>query len=154
MISIASKARFRQRVIRYAEKHGVTDASIRHRVSRKAIYEWKAKYDGHWKSLMDKSHRPHSHPSEHTEEEYNLIERYYRRNKEDMIVLWDKLREKGYTRCYKSMLRAIKRMGLSETLEKRKGYKAKPYQRAEYPGQKVQIDVKYVPSCCVTNGQK
>ena len=80
MISIASRARFRQRVIRYAEKHGVTKASIRHRVSRKAIYEWKAKYDGHWKSLMDKSHRPHSHPSEHTEEEYKLIERYYRRN--------------------------------------------------------------------------
>ena len=95
MISIASRARFRQRVIRYAEKHGVTDASIRHRVSRKAIYEWKAKYDGHWKSLMDKSHRPHSHASEHTEEEYNLIERYYRRNKEDMIVLWDKLCQKG-----------------------------------------------------------
>ena len=36
MSSIASTARFRQRVIRYAEKHVVTEASIRHRVSRKA----------------------------------------------------------------------------------------------------------------------
>ena len=26
--------------------------------------------------------------------------------------------------------------------------------RAEYPGQKLQVDVKYVPSYCVTNGQK
>lgn len=154
MISITSKARFRQRAIRYADKHGVTEASIRYRVSRKAIYEWKAKYNGHWKSLLDKSHRPHSHPNEHTEEEYKLIERYYRRNKDDMIVLWDKLRKEGYTRCYKSMLRAIKRLGLCETPEKRKGYNPKPYQRAEYPGQKVQIDVKYVPSCCVANGQK
>lgn len=32
--------------------------------------------------------------------------------------------------------------------------KAKPYQRAEYPGQKFQIDVKYVPSYCVTDGRK
>ena len=99
--------------------------------------------------MLDKSHRPHSHPNEHTEEEYKLIERYYRRNKDDMIVLWDKLRKEGYTRCYKSMLRAIKRLGLCETPEKRKGYNPKPYQRAEYPGQKVQIDVKYVPSRCV-----
>ena len=154
MISITSKARFRQRVIRYAEKYGVTEASIRHRVSRKTIYEWREKYDGHWKSLMDKSHRPHSHPNEHTKEEYELIERYYRHNKTDMIVLWDKLRQNGYTRCYKSMLRAIKRMGLCEASEKRKGYKPKPYQRADYPGQKVQIDVKYVPSGCVANGIK
>jgi transposase-like protein len=31
---------------------------------------------------------------------------------------------------------------------------AKPYQRADYPGQKIQIDVKFVPSHCVTNGKK
>lgn len=154
MISITSKARFRQRVVRYSQKHGVTEASIRHHVSRKTVYEWRDKYDGHWKSLLDKSHRPHSHPNEHTKEEYELIERYYRHNKTDMIVLWDKLRQNGYTRCYKSMLRAIKRMGLCETHEKRKGYKPKPYQRADYPGQKVQIDVKYVPSGCVANGIK
>ena len=154
MISITSKARFRQRVVRYSQKHGVTEASIRHHVSRKTVYEWRDKYDGHWKSLLDKSHRPHSHPNEHTKEEYELIERYYGHNKTDMIVLWDKLRQNGYTRCYKSMLRAIKRMGLCETHEKRKGYKPKPYQRADYPGQKVQIDVKYVPSGCVANGIK
>lgn len=154
MISIASKARFRQRVIRYAENHGVTEASIRHRVSRNAIYEWKAKYDGHWKSLLDRSHRPHHHPKEHTAEEYELIERYYRRNQSDMIVLWDKLRQKGYTRGYRSMLRAIKRKGLCETPEKRRGSNPKPYQKADYPGQKVQVDVKYVPSFCVSNGQK
>ena len=30
----------------------------------------------------------------------------------------------------------------------------KPYKKADYPGQKVQIDVKFVPSYCVSNGQK
>ena len=153
MKSISPKAHFRQRVIKYSVKKGVTAASIRYRVCRKAIYDWKKRYDGRWQSLIDRSHRPHSHPRQQTAEEYAMIERYYRRTK-DKIMLWDKLRENGYTRCYNSLLRAIKRLKLEETPEKRKGYKPKPYQRAEYPGQKVQIDVKFVPAYCVANGQK
>ena len=153
MKSISPKAKFRQLVIKYSQKRGVTAASIRYRVCRKEIYDWKKRYDGRWQSLIDRSHRPHSHPRQQTAEEYAMIERYYRRTK-DKIMLWDKLRENGYTRCYNSLLRAIKRLKLEETPEKRKGYKPKPYQRAEYPGQKVQIDVKFVPAYCVANGQK
>ena len=154
MKSISPKAHFRQRVIKYSAKNGVTAASIRYRISRKTIYDWKARYDGKsWRSLVDRSHRPHSHPRQQTAEEYAMIERYYRRTK-DKMMLWDKLRENGYTRCYNSLLRAIKRLKLEETPEKRKGYKPKPYQRADYPGQKVQIDVKFVPANCVANGQK
>ena len=51
------------------------------------------------------------------------------------------------------MVRVIKKLELDESVYRR-GYKPKPYQRAEYPGQKVQIDVKFVPSYCVSNGQK
>lgn len=153
MKSISPRAHFRQLVIKYSAKNGVTAASIRYRVCRKAIYDWNKRYDGRWQSLIDRSHRPHSHPRQQTAEEYAMIERYYRRTK-DKIMLWDKLRENGYTRCYNSLLRAIKRLKLEETPEKRKGYKPKPYQRAEYPGQKVQIDVKFVPAYCVANGHK
>lgn len=153
MNSITSNAKFRQRVIRYSERNGVTAASIRHRVSRNAIYEWKARYDGSWKSLRDRSHRPHSHPNQQTKEELELVERCYRYTK-DKMMLWDRLREKGYSRCYQSMLRAIRRLRLEECPEKRQGYKPKPYMRAEYPGQKVQVDVKFVPAYCVANGQK
>lgn len=153
MISITSIAKFRQRVIRYSEKNGVTTASIRHRISRNAIYEWKAKYDGDWRSLRDLSHRPKSHPKQHTQTELDLILRYFRKNKDDKIVLWDKIRKQGYTRHYNSMIRVIRKLGL-EQIDKRKGYKPKPYQRAENPGQKVQIDVKFVPSWCIANGKK
>lgn len=153
MKSISPKAHFRQLVIKYSVRNGVTAASIRYRVSRKQIYEWKKRYNGRWQSLIERSHRPHSHPRQQTAEEYAMIERYYRRTK-DKMMLWDKLRENGYTRCYNSLLRAIKRLKLEETSERRKGYKPKPYQRAEYPGQKVQIDVKFVPAYCVANGHK
>ena len=154
MISLTSKAHFRQWVIRYSEKNGVTKAANRFRVSRNAIYEWKAKYDGNWKSLIDKSHRPHHHPAEHSQEEYDLIKRYWKKNQDDKIVLWDKIRKKGYARSYKSMCRAIKRLELGEVEKRREGQKPKPYAKAEYPGQKVQIDVKYVPSYCVANDTK
>lgn len=155
MSSITSEARYRQRAVKYSYKHGVTEASLRFRRARKTIYEWRKRYDGKsWKSLMDRSHRPHSHPNQHTEEELAMIRRYWSRNKEDKIVLWSKLKEKGYTRCYTSMLRVIRRLGLETETTKRRGYKPKPYKRADYPGQKIQIDVKYVPGYCVSNGQK
>jgi len=154
MTSLASKAHFRQRVIKYAEKHGVTKASDRFRVCRNAIYEWKTRYDGSWKSLMDRSHRPHHHPAEHTQEEYDLIRRYWYRNKDDRMILWMKIREKGYKRSYKSMCRALKRLAINIEIEVRHSYKPKPYAKAEYPGQKVQIDVKYVPKECVVGNTK
>ncbi len=154
MNSIHSEARFRQRVIRYSEKYGVTAASIRHRRSRQAIYEWRAKYNTNWKSLIDKSHRPHSHPKQHTEEEKQLILRHWQHNKDDKIVLWDTIRKKGYSRHYSSMVRVLNKWLTDEEKATQKSHKPKPYQRAEYPGQKMQLDVKYVPSWCVSNGQK
>jgi len=155
MNSITSTAHFRQRVIKYTNKYGVTAASIRHKRSRNAIYEWLKKYDGsNWKSLIDKSHRPHSHPSQHTEEEKKLIFRHWYKNKDDRIVLWDTLRQKGYTRQYNSMNRVLNKWLSDEERKKQKANKPKPYCRAEYPGQKIQIDVKFVPVYCVANGQK
>ncbi len=47
---ISSNARFRQRVLKYSEKHGVSATSRSYKVSRNAIYEWRKKYDGRsWK---------------------------------------------------------------------------------------------------------
>ncbi|MDD4492952.1 MAG: DDE-type integrase/transposase/recombinase [Eubacteriales bacterium] len=153
MNSITSEAYFRQRVIRYSLKYGVTAASNRHHRSRQAIYEWKARYDGSWKSLIDRSHRPHSHPNQHTQEERNMILRRYPRYKDDMILLWDSLRKSGYSRCYNSLVRVVNKW-IKPEIKKKSARKSMPYERAEYPGQKVQVDVKFVPAYCVSNGQK
>ena len=154
MSIITSEAQFRQRVLKYSLKNGVTAASIRFRRSRQAIYEWRAKWDGKsWKSLIEKSHRPHHHPTEHTAEEKEMILRRYPRYKDDMMLLWDSLRKSGYKRSYTSLVRVVRKWVQPE-IQKRTVRQNKPYIRAEYPGQKVQVDVKYVPSYCVTNGQK
>ena len=151
---LTSNAHFRQRVVKKSYKIGVTAAAKYYRISRQAIYEWRNKYDGKsWKSLIDKSHRPHHHPNEHTEEEKEMILRRYPRYKDDMIMLWDSLRKSGYTRTYNSLVRVVNKW-IKPKIKERKKYSPKPYQRAEYPGQKIQIDVKFVPSYCVVNGQK
>lgn len=154
MSIITSEAHFRQRVVKYSYKNGVTAASNRFGRSRQAIYEWRNKWDGKsWKSLVEKSHRPHHHPAEHTQAEKEMILRRYPRYKDDMMLLWDSLRKSGYTRSYTSLVRVVRKW-IKPEIQKRTVRKNKPYKRAEYPGQKVQIDVKYVPSYCVSNGQK
>lgn len=151
---LTSNAHFRQRVIKKSYKVGVTEASKYYRVSRNAIYEWRAKYDGKsWKSLVDKSHRPHHHPNEHTPEEKEMILRRYPRYQGDMIMLWDSLRKSGYKRSYTSLVRVVNKW-IKPQIKQKQARKPQPYARAEYPGQKVQIDVKFVPTYCVTNGCK
>lgn len=153
MNSITSEAKFRQRVIKYSFAHGVTKAGIRFHRSRQAIYEWRKKYDGTWKSLADKSHRPHHHPNEHTPKEKEMILRRCPRYKDDMIMLWDSLRKSGYTRCYASLVRVVHKW-IKPEIKARHKRNPQPYERAVYPGQKIQIDVKFVPSYCVVNGKK
>ena len=150
---ITSAAHFRQRVVKRSYKIGVTKASYYYKISRNAIYEWRNKYDGTVKSLRDKSHRPNHHPNEHTKEEKEMILRRYSRYKDDMIRLWDSLRKDGYSRNYYSMLRVIRKWVKPE-INKRSKLNAKEYKRADYPGQKVQVDVKYVPSECAVDGKK
>lgn len=150
---ITQEAHFRQQVIKYSLKHSVTDTSNHFKVSRMSIYRWRKRYDGTWQSLKEHSHRPKSHPKQHTAEEYELIMRYYHRYKDDKIQLWQKIRDKGYTHSYAVMCQYIRRQQL-EPADKKAHRNNKPYKRADYPGQKVQVDVKFVPSYCVANGKK
>lgn len=149
---IASDASFRQRVVKRSYKIGVTQASNYYKVSRNAIYEWRKKYDGTRQSLEDRSHRPHHHPREHTAEEKEAILKRYPYYKHDLIRLWDSLRKDGYSRHYCSMLRVIRKWVEPELRKRRR--KNKPYKRADFPGEKVQVDVKYVPSECISDGNK
>ena len=78
MNTVTQTMRYRQAIIKYAEKYGVTKAAIRYKTNRQYIYRWKSRYDGTLQSLADKSHRPHHHPNQHTPEEMRLLSRYLR----------------------------------------------------------------------------
>ena len=113
---------------------------------RKTIYRWREKYDGTAQSLKNKSRRPHSHPNQHTKEEIKLIKNYKNRNKETgLVVLWIKLRKKGYTRSITSLYRVMQKIGIyNKAQSKKKEYEQKTYEVMEYLGKRVQVCAKYV----------
>ena len=80
MNKITQTMLYRQSLISYAEKHGVTKAAIRYNSNRQYIYRWRKRYDGTLQSLADRSHRPHHHPNQHRPEEIKLIDNMRRRN--------------------------------------------------------------------------
>ncbi len=72
MKSITQKAKYKQSVIKYSLKYGVSKASRKFNEHRKTIYRWRERYDGTLKSLEDKSRKPHYHPKQHTQEEMDF----------------------------------------------------------------------------------
>ena len=146
---------FRQRFIKYSQNHSVTETAIRYRVSRKTVYKWLKRYDGTIDSLEDRSHRPHTSPNAHTEREIRLIRRCVKKHKwNDLILAYQEMRDRyGYTRSYGGFKRLVSKLRALKPKKKKKR-KPKPYKRADYIGQKVQIDVKFVPNYCVVNGKK
>ena len=155
MNRVTQDMQFRKSLLSYAERYGVTKAAIKYRVNRQYIYRWKARYDGTWSSLRDKSHRPHSHPNRHRPEELMLIRNMRRRNPNaGLVVFWVKLRQKGYSRSITGLYRMLKKMGGEPVRLPNPKYVSKPYEQMTYPGQRVQIDVKYVPAACLVGDAK
>ncbi|HHV38413.1 MAG TPA: transposase family protein [Tepidimicrobium sp.] len=102
-------------------------------------------------SLANKSRRPYSHPNQHTQEELDLIRHKHRyHGHEGLAQVYRKLRDAGYKRTYDSMCRQIRKMKLN-VMKKRRSYPKSTYRKpvTSYPGERVQIDVKYVPNECI-----
>ena len=156
MSIITQEKHQRQRMIKYAQKHSVTETAIRYKVSRKTVYKWLGRYDGTLNSLMDHSHRPKTSPRSHSEQELRQIRRRLKRHKwTDLLLAYQELIEKdGYSRSYGGFKRIALKLKASKPTKKRGKKKPKPYKRAEYPGQKIQLDVKYVPNYCVADEKK
>lgn len=156
MNSITQDMKYRQSLINYAEKYGVSQASRKYNKARSYIYFWLNRYDGTIESLTCRSRRPQSHPSAHTEAELKLIRDVRRRNpKLGQLELWHRLTLNGYTRPPGSLYRVMKRLGFIQTDKPKKKYVPKTMEQMQYPGQRVQIDVKFVPLACIAaNGER
>ena len=144
--------RFRERIVKHALKYGVTKAAVRYKTNRMFIYRQLEKYDGTVGSLAFKSRRPKKHPNAHTKEELELIKKTNSRFARDgRAEVYVKLREKGYSRSFGSMCRQIRLMKSKEVKVKRRYKSDTKYEviKAKFPGDRVQVDIKYVPSYCI-----
>ncbi len=153
MDKITQDMKYRHSLVKYALNHGVTKASRKYNRCRSYIYFWLKRYDGDIRSLACRSRRPKHHPNQHSEEEIALIRRYHKRNKDlGLYELWFKLRKQGYRRHYVSLFRVLRREGLlRQKKNKKKPYKAQAYEQMQYPGQRIQVDVKVVPKACIVD---
>ena len=147
---ITEEMRYRERVVQYAIKSNNAVAARRYHTSRQQVQRWRKKYDGTTGSLSNKSTRPHSHPNQHTREEIELVKRMHRRYSfEGLAQVYRSLIDAGYARTYKSMQKQLRKLRLKQS-EKRKYPKSK-YKalKGDYPGEYVEVDVKYVPLECI-----
>jgi len=155
MASITQDMRFRLSLIKYSSKYGVTAAAIKYKTNRQYIYRWKRRFDGSIESLRDRSRRPHHHPNQHTEDEIKLINDMRRRNPDaGLVVFWVKLMQRGYSRSIPGLYRFLLKRSLMAVKPKNPKYIAKPYEQMTFPGQRIQVDVKFVPSVCLVNEAK
>ena len=146
---ITEEMKYRKQMCEYAIRNGVTKAARRYHTNRKFVYRQLEKYDGTVRSLALKSRRPYSHPNCHTEEETKLIKQIKSRYGIDGLAeVYVQLLKRGYKRSYGSMVKQISKMP-KEKVKRRKGYTKHTEIRGQYPGDKVQVDIKYVPRECL-----
>lgn len=146
------EARKKQAIVEYSKKNGKTKASQQYGVSLSSVKRWSKRYDGTWKSLVEKPHTPHSHPNRHTVSEERKIKKAFKKSFEryGWDGVYSELIKKHYTRSYSGMIYAAKRMGLTDKpKEKKKNKEIRRYPELTVPGEKVQIDVKEVPYNCL-----
>lgn len=68
-----------------------------------------------------------------------------------IVELWTRMRKRGYSRTVESLWRVMRREGWISKAAKKKPYQPKSYEQMQYPGQRIQIDVKVVPRYCIAD---
>ena len=150
---LTQAARKRQAVVKLAIRKGKSFAAQMYGVSLSSVKRWCKQYDGKdWRSLLERSHRPKSHPQQHTEAEEMLISKAFWKKYERYG--WDgvyaEAKANGYTRSLSGMIHAAKRLELTVKRKPQKPHRDnKRYPELSTPGEKVQIDVKEVPYACL-----
>ena len=149
---LSQEARKRQAIVKLARRKGQSFAARIYGVSLSSVKRWEKRYDGTWQSLKERSHRPHGHPRQHSEAEEMLISKAFWNKFEryGWDGVYEEARSKGYTRSLSGMIYAAKRLELVEKAKKKAGKRiSRRYPELLNPGEKVQIDVKEVPFCCL-----
>ena len=150
---VTQEARKRQAVVKLARRKGKSFAARIYGVSLSSVKRWDKQYDGKdWRSLLERSHRPHSHPKRHTETEEMVISKAFWKKYERYG--WDgvyaEAKANGYTRSLSGMIYAAKRLELVDKVKRRPPRRHdRRFPELLMPGEKVQIDVKEVPFHCL-----
>lgn len=143
----------KMKALKLLEHSTIEHVCHRYHCSQRTLYRWKAKYDGTMESLANGSNKPKkAHPNSHTAREIKHIKDLIKRNPNVTLnELYGKLRQKyAYTRHPTSLYRFLRKSGIITEIKKTQRYKPKKYETPICIGEKMQLDVKYVPYECRT----
>lgn len=71
-----------------------------------------------------------------------------------LVIFWVKLMQRSYKRSISGLYRVLKKQGIMADKLPNPKYVPKPYEQMHYPGERIQIDVKFVPTVCLVNEAK
>lgn len=129
----------------------------KYHISKASLMRWNRAFDGSIDSLKEKSRKPHTpHPNSHTTDEISKINNLIKRNPNiGLTELYTKLRQQiAYSRHYCSLYRVLVKLGYYVNRSNiKKKYIPKKYHTPEFLGEKMQLDVKYIPRDCNANKQ-
>ena len=122
-------------------------------VKRPSVYRWLRRYDELGaEGLRDLSHRPKSeHPSRISRKAEYKIECYHRQSKRrgwSSVDVWVKTVSSGFPVSYSTVLRYLRRLGGYEPYRTNPKRHSRGYHTPPFPGDKWQMDVKFVPREC------
>ena len=122
-------------------------------VKRPSVYRWLKRYDEFGEEgLRDLSHRPKSqHPSTISKKAAYKIKCFFDqsgRNNWSSVDVWVKVSSCGFPLSYSTVLRYIKKLDGYKPYETNPKRHSKKYHTPPFPGDKWQMDVKFVPSEC------
>ena len=152
-MKVAQSIAKRKKICEMARKHSITWVSEHYGVSRPTIYRWLKRYDGSRESLKDMSKKPFSHPNQCTQEEVEIVLKLWKKHKQFGVdYIYGLLKRKhDFKRCRETVYNVLRRENCHYKPPKRKRNRAKNkvYHGAKVPGEKSQMDVKYVPTECL-----
>ena len=70
-----------------------------------------------------------------------------------LVVFWVKPMQRGYSRSITGLYRFLKKQGIMASHPPNPKYVPKPYEQMDHPGQRLQVDVKFVSSACLVNSR-
>lgn len=146
--TIVSRAKIRRSwMVEYERLGSVSEVCRRFGISRKTFYVWHRRWISSGKrldSLYERSRRPKSHPNTTTEDvARKIIELRQKTSYGPRRIAFYLARDCGLKLSPFRIYRVLRRAGLLEKRERRRRRKPREY-RVERPGERVQVDVKYL----------
>ncbi len=138
---------FKQSVVKYAIKHNNNSkAASKYNLTREYVRFWRNRYDGTINSLRKRSTAPINPKNRQSTTQLNILTHTYKHNKHKQIIeMYVISLRKGYTYSYYTFAKTIRKL-FNVVRKTKKKYVPKKYDTPSTPGEKVQLDVKYVPN--------